>query len=286
MAQTVDLATPQPPQLPPIMPLVIAALKAFLGSQWFHTFLNAFLSGAATLYMAKQALPNIIPDLLKPPPHRLLPKPKKAEDAIGKIIFGNAGCTATIIGPVYHDDAELSILTAGHCVKVGAVGHMTLKDGRKLEVKCVSRDPKCDAAWLTAKNPGGDVPYLLLAEQAPQDGEVVWHQGYGIDKPGNRESGVFRGLNGDGLQCRFRLSVSPGDSGGGIILDSESKVISPVCCTTRLGGLGDVFGASPVHAAKIRPSRITAEFAEPLHYPVLPIEEIGVLPGPAIPPKM
>lgn len=273
-----DPVIPPPPPRPEIPQWIVTLLTfaaGFVKNPFFHTLLTAALAAMGTVYMAKQALPNWLPDIGRPLLPRILPKPKKAEDAIGKIIFGNSGCTATIIGPVNSADSKLDILTAAHCVKLGAKGTMTLKDGRKLPVHCVSRDPESDAAWLQAENPGGDVPYLLLADNNPNDGEIVWHQGYGIDRPGNRESGLFKGSRMQGLQCSFRLSVSPGDSGGGIILDSQSRVVSPVCCTTRLSAMGDVFGASPRSAARIRPTRKVDDVEPPIFYPVMPLEDDG-----------
>jgi len=269
--------TPPPPAPNPWL-LLGQSLLPMVKSPFFHSMLTALLAAFGTVYLAKQSLPAV-PDSLKPLLPHILPKPKKAEDAIGRIQFGNAGCTATVIGPVWNNDRQLDILTAAHCVKVGAIGKMWLKDGRTLTVKCVARDAKSDAAWLTADNPGGDIPYLLLADANPNDGEVVWHHGYGIDRPGNRESGIYRGIASDGLQCKFRLSVSPGDSGGGIVLDTEGRVVSPVCCTTRLSGVGDVFGASPASAAKIRPHSKASEREEPVIYPVLPMPDL-VAPGP------
>ncbi len=274
MAVETPPTTPPPPQPPPPQWIVIllTTLSAIVTHPFAKAILTAVLTAFGTVYLAKQALPeipNISPRGLFP---RIFPPKQKAEEAIGRIQFGNAGCTATIIGPVSPGDLKLDILTAAHCVKLNAVGTMKLKDGRSLAVKCVSRDANSDAAWLTADHPGGDVPFLLLADANPHDGEVVWHQGYGIDRPGNRESGVFRGSNGQ--QCKFRLSVSPGDSGGGIILDSQSKVVSPVCCTTNLSAMGDVFGASPQFAAMIRPKRSVSEDEPPLFWPVLPMPDL------------
>ncbi len=250
-----------------------ALLLSFVKSPLLHAFITALLGavsgGAATIYAAK----SMIPEFSLPSRPRLLPLPKRAEDAIGKIQFGNAGCTGTIIGPVRSDDKTLQILTAAHCVRVGDRGKMSLKDGRILEVKCVSRDADSDAAWLTAANPGGNIPYALLAEQLPSDGELVWHQGYGIDKPGNRESGVFRGITANGKQAEFSLSISPGDSGGGILLDRAGRVVSPVCCTTRLSGVGRVFGATPEASARIRPTTIETADEPTLYWPVLPVPE-------------
>lgn len=245
----------------------------FLQSWFLRTLMTVVITIVLCLFALKYAL-SVLPGLPHlPEPPRLLPKPRRAEDAIGKILFGNSGCTATIIGPVFSNDEKIDILTAAHCVKVGAVGKMQLKDGRLLKVTCVSRDPASDAAWLSADNPGGEVPYLLLADANPQAGEIVWHQGYGIDRPANRESGIFKGTNQSGLQCQFRLSVSPGDSGGGIILDSAGKVISPVCCTSKLGGMGDVFGACPASVAKLRPHSTVSFEEPPLSWPVLPVPE-------------
>lgn len=285
--KVIPMAVETPPTPPPApqIPQWIVTLMTFLAGSiknpFLHSILTAALAAFGTLYLAKQSLPNFIPN----GPHglipRILPKPKKAEDAIGRIQFGNAGCTATIIGPVSSDDLTLDILTAAHCVKVGAVGKMTLKDGRDLRVKCVARDATSDAAWLVADNPGGNVPYLLLADGNPQNGEIVWHQGYGIDKPGNRESGLFKGSASNGQQCQFRLSVSPGDSGGGIILDSLSRVVSPVCCTTRLSATGDVFGAAPEYVAKLRPKKHTSDEEPSLFYPVLPMPDLVLESPPA-----
>jgi len=274
---------PPPPPIPTWIVTLLTLLAATIKSPFLHSLITALAASFGTVYFASKALPNFLPDGKGLLP-RILPRPKKAEDAIGRIQFGNAGCTATIIGPVASDDRTLDILTAAHCVKVGAVGKMTLKDGRVLSVKCVARDANSDAAWLVAENPGGNVPYLLLADGNPQDGEVVWHQGYGIDRPGNRESGLFKGAASGGQQVRFRLSVSPGDSGGGIILDSDSRVISPVCCTTKLAATGDVFGASPEYVARLRPKRGASDEEPPLFYPVLPMpDEVGES-RPSLPP--
>lgn len=266
-------APPPPPPVPNVFLLLLQSLVPVVKSPFFHTVLTAILAAFSTVYVAKQSLPAV-PEGLRPLLPHILPLPKRAEDAIGRIQFGSAGCTGTIIGPVWSNDSKVDILTAAHCVKLGAVGKMTLKDGRILTVKCVARDPACDAAWLTADKPAGDVPYLYLAEGNPDPGEIVWHQGYGIDKPGNRESGKYLDVASGGKQCRFRLSVSPGDSGGGIILDADSKVVSPVCCTTKLSAVGDVFGAHPVFAAKIRPKRNDLAADETLFYPVAPMPEL------------
>jgi len=256
--------------LPPLGPLIGQLLLGFISSPWLRAIITAILSAFGTIQL--MSYPGCAPPPPPPPPpDKKDPPPiKEPPLAIGRIQFGSAGCTATIIGPVGAGDPKLHILTAAHCVNLGSIGTMSLKDGRKLGVTCVSRDPQSDAAWLTAIRPAGAVPWLLLADKNPEEGETVWHQGYGIDKPNSHESGKVLGITSGGQQCRFRLSVSPGDSGGGIILDANSRVISPVCCTTRLSGVGEVFGASPLLSAKIRPKTTTDDKTPFLIHPMTP----------------
>jgi len=199
-----------------------------------------------------------------PPPPPII-KPQARHDvpnAIGRISMGNTGCTATIIGPVADTDDKVAILTAAHCIQVGTKGRMKLKDGREFSFTCVSRDAKPDVAWLVANRPPGEVPYALLASTTPPVGSVVWHQGYGVDRPGNVEKGSFQGVNDASSQCMFTLSVSSGDSGGGIIALEDGSVLSPVCCTSRLSGPGRVYGATPMACAAARPKIVATSSVE------------------------
>ncbi len=191
-----------------------------------------------------------------------------SSDALGKLRIGSAFCTATVIGPLDEGDSHVDILTAAHCIKLNEAGLFTMSDGRVLHAKCIARDAASDCAWLRAVHPGGDVAYLLLADELPDVGEAVFHQGFGIDKPENKEVGLFKGVTGNGKQCNFRLSVSPGDSGGAIILDHNGRVVSPVCCTTRIAGVGDVYGATPKACAACRPQNRTSEDEPPLLNPI------------------
>lgn len=223
-----------------------------------------------TQYLGCSAHPitDKVPPFLRPHPKADVP------NAIGKISMGNVGCSATIIGPVADDDTQISILTAAHCIQVGKTGTMTLKDGRSFPFKCVSRDAGADAAWLTAVRPTGPVPFAFLAKQLPEKGADVWHMGYGIDKPGNVEKGTFTGVTADGKQCTFILSVSSGDSGGGIIATKDGAVLSPVCCTSTLSGRGKVMGSTPMNAAAIRPGNVAETTDEEMYRPIL------ILPSP------
>jgi hypothetical protein len=70
-------------------------------------------------------------------------------------------------------------------------------------------------------------------------------------------------------QIRYRLSVSHGDSGGGIVSTKDGKLLSPVCCTTRIAGVGDVWGASPrIIQEMITTPTAFASDLEPIQMPV------------------
>jgi len=225
---------------------------------------------AALLLLAASYLGCQPPAISFPKPDAVKPKLKvDVPNAIGRLSMGSVGCTGTIIGPVAEADAQIAILTAAHCIKVGGTGTMKLKDGRSFPFKCVSRNAAADCAWLVADRPPGEVPYALLATSLPEKGDEVWHMGYGIDKPGNVEKGTFEGVTGDGAQCVFHLSVSSGDSGGGIVHTNDGAILSPVCCTTRLSGPGNVMGSTPMNAAAIRPGRIASAVTEELLRPII-----------------
>jgi hypothetical protein len=53
--------------------------------------------------------------------------------------------------------------------------------------------------------------------------------GYGVDKPGNKETGhMVSGPDGNG-QLRMNLSVSSGDSGSGTIRADTGELVAVVC---------------------------------------------------------
>ena len=200
--------------------------------------------------------PSTIPTL---PPG----KPAPAADplaAIGQIQFGSAGCSATIVGP-RREDGRWDILTAAHCLKgQPESGRLKLRDGRVITVRAASQDARSDAAWLVTVDPHDSLPFALLADKLPEPGERVWHAGFGIDNPGIREDGeVVNGQNSDG-QTQFILSVSSGDSGGGIALDRTGRILSSVCCTEARGRKANCWGCSVESARRIRPKQLTDDF--------------------------
>lgn len=206
-----------------------------------------------------------------PPPPPKPPTPKtQPREALGRIRFGNSGCTATIIGP-RRADGRWNILTAAHCLSgVDAVGTFTMQDGRSFRVRCVAHDRTPDLAWLVTDESPAELPYARLAESVPPPGTKIWHSGFGIDKPGNLERGeVSGGVNSQGL-LSMRLSVSSGDSGGGIFREDTGELVSVVCCTQSRGVFTTMFGGTSVIAAKMKPTAVdSSDVWEPVPIPII-----------------
>lgn len=209
------------------------------------------------------------PDNRQPPPKPDKPLPPKPDNpqppapnppdnrgkldpinSVCRIQFGNAGCSATVIGP-RRDNNTYIVLTAAHCIPSNIrEGKLTVRDGSfSLKVFVRAIDRQTDCAWLVTEPTQRALAYSLLAEQLPPKNGEVWHCGFGFDKPGNVEKGYVLDPETNG-QTRFMLSVSSGDSGGGIFYND--RVISCVCCTTRIAGIGNVWGASILSILKLK----------------------------------
>ena len=195
-------------------------------------------------------------------------------NALGRIRFGTAGCTATVIGP-RRPDGRWDVLTAAHCVSgVGARGTLTLKDNRSVGIRVVAFHKTPDVAWCVTDDEVKDLPYAVIAESNPAVDTPVWHMGFGVDKPGNREDGtVAERENGQG-QLRMVLSVSSGDSGGGIFRADTNELVSVVCCTSGMARKVSMWGCSAEVARRTRPK--AADDADDAWVPVpIPICKDG-----------
>lgn len=222
---------------------------------------------------------EILPPVGAPPPKKPDdPKPGAAKPdapkAIARITFAPYGCTATPIWP-RRDDGKWDVLTAAHCVshvKVGSTGTMKMLDGRSFTVRVAAVNAQADVCWMTTEEVVADLPYAVLAADVPAAGTKIWHAGYGVDKPGNREEGeVLGGEDGNG-QIRMSLSVSSGDSGGGIFRVDSNELVSVVCCTSAKGFKTNVWGGSCKSAAKYRPTKSKTSEWDPIAIPeVLPL---------------
>ncbi len=211
--------------------------------------------------------PAPMPEPKPEPPRKPTPTPD-APAALVRIQIGNAGCTATVMGP-RREDGRWWLLTAAHCTRaVGDRGSARLKDGRTFGFHVATREPNADVAWLVSETNSDEYPFAVLAATSPAVGSKVWHAGYGVDRPGNREDGTVEAGPDQNGQVRFRLSVSSGDSGGGICLNERNEVISPVCCTTAKGQMAQVWGASPEACARARPTVMALEGWDPIDVPL------------------
>lgn len=245
--------------------------------QWLTTLATIALSVVAARYGIPIPPPPpidipapvvVLPPSPKPPigpENEASPQPAAA---IVRLSFTGVGCSGTVIGP-RRADGRWWVMTAAHCCKsVGQHGTIRFLDGRYVGVTVASIDAKPDVAWLVT-DPGAEVyPFALLARSSPAVGTKIWHAGYGVDRPGNREEGeVLAGPDTNG-QLRFRLSVSSGDSGGGILMNENGEVLSAVCCTSSRGQLADVWGVSPEAAARAKPTAMVLDNWAPSEIPI------------------
>lgn len=186
------------------------------------------------------------------PPEGTEPKPNPAK-ALGRITFGNSGCTATPIWP-RRPDGRWDIITAAHCMAgVGSRGVFYTQDGRKIPVRVTVHERSSDLAWLVTEEPVDHLEYAVLARSMPPAGTKVWHAGYGVDKPGNREEGTLVSPDAGNNQATYLISVSSGDSGGGIFRDDTGEWLGAVCCTRAKGVRATVWAGHALRAAALRP---------------------------------
>lgn len=257
-------------QLKPFLAALAAAILALLGNR---------LLPPATPPVAP---PPTAPTQPETPPTTPQPKPEPKPNtpaALARIQFGNAGCTATVIGP-RRADGRYWVLTAAHCVNgVGQRGTMKLLDGRVLGIQVAGLNKRADCCWCVTDTTTEVLPYAMLAENDPMPGTKVWHAGYGVHIPGNREDGVVVARSNTDGQLQFKLSVSSGDSGGGICVDESGRVVSCVCCTTAKGQMADVWGAGPKAIRESLPTTMALENEEwtPIDMPIRSLKDVPKL---------
>lgn len=162
-----------------------------------------------------------------PPPSPEPPKPHPSADpvaAISELRHGRAGCTCTVVGP-RPDAGRWFVLSAAHCVEGVSEATVTTKTGKSYRGLVIARDNCADLAVLVIDEPG-DLPHAVIASANPAPGTAIWHQGHGVDRPGNRETG--RTLSHGGCLSYMSLSVSSGDSGAGIFREDTGELVCVV----------------------------------------------------------
>ena len=210
--------------------------------------------------------PTPKPDDPVPPkkPTDATPDPHKA---VCKIRTSVGGCSATVIGPKRADGRYL-VLTASHCIRrTGEHVTMVFRDGRTAGAVVLSFDRKADWCWMITESNTDTYPYAILAESMPDNGVAIWHCGFGVDKPGNTEVGTVIGFDNTRNQTMMNLSVSSGDSGGGIFRKDDGTLISCVCCTYSSRDGGWTQGASIAAIREGIPEKVLGEEWNPVALP-------------------
>lgn len=210
-----------------------------------YIVIGGLLAGAATVVVPLAPGCNTPPPQPPPPPPPPTP-PGNPVDPVGatmRFSMGGVGCTCTLL----HErpaPGKYWILCAAHCVRGGpGTGQARLSDGRVLTWRLLRADARSDVALMIADGPDG-LPTAKIATAEPSVGTVVWHKGYGVNNPGNVETGTVSGGPDSNGQLAMRLNVSSGDSGSGIFRKDTGEVISVVCCyggnTTYGGGVASI----------------------------------------------
>ena len=194
-------------------------------------------------------------------------------EAICKLVKPGSYCSGTVVGRK-NANGSYTIVSAAHCYKsVGETVQVAMRDGTTCQACVVALDRKADCSILKTEPSKLILPYINVAKSTPEPGTKVLHAGYGRHNPGNTERGqIIAGPNADG-QVQYLLSVSPGDSGGGICVDSDGNLLSPVCCTTNLDHLGNVWGASPEMVQKMIREPTSFLDTPPMEMPIRKIGE-------------
>lgn len=213
----------------------------------------------------------ILPPSPQPPAPQPPSPPEPKPDALAAIVRLSAdgtGCSGVVIGP-RRADGRFWVLTAAHCVnRNGQHWLMRFRDGRSAGAVVVNFNRQADYAWCLTDSNTETLPFALLAESSPPPGTPIWHAGFGVDVPGNTEHGTVTGPPNTDGQIQMSLSVSSGDSGGGIAITADGRIVSCVCCTTRRGAKADVWGASTESIRRGQVAQVSLEEWTPLPIPL------------------
>jgi hypothetical protein len=228
---------------------------------------TAFVAAVLAVITNRQLPSPALPDTPADPPAMHTEPATDPRDAMGRLVMTGGYCSATPVSPLSKDRKQ-RLLSAAHCVKsIGEECQFVTRAGRMVKATVTAINRQADACLLVTEELREPLPYLSVATETPAVGATVFHAGFGSDQPGNTERGrIIQRDTGSG-QVMFELSVSPGDSGGGICVNSSGALVSPVCCTTRLAQLGQVYGARPEVVRQMLLSPVSFIDVQPMRMP-------------------
>lgn len=153
-----------------------------------------------------------------------------------RISHGRSGCSATCVGRDSVDGSYI-LYTAAHCVdRIGDIVTVHVDSNTRIRSTVIGLDKVSDACVIRTQPTRIRLYSSRVYSGKASNGVRVWHIGYGIDKPGNREEGSIIGYDSDRRQYMSDISVSSGDSGSGVHTVDGDYVVGTVCCTVSVGG--------------------------------------------------
>lgn len=224
-------------------------MKGIEWQSWLRNIVAAFIALAISRYFPDLPLPGLPSPVPPSPGHPVPEKPDTPQppsikaDPVGAIVkvrHGNSFCTGVHLGDILKSGHSY-FMTASHCTGgVGSSIEVELTTKQRINCMIVKRDTNADISICRAAMKA-DYPFAIISKTIPSKGEIVWHKGWGVNKPGNVEKGTVYQTPDNSKQTEFRILFSSGDSGAPIYLESTGEIIGVVCCTSgprSFGGHG------------------------------------------------
>lgn len=137
---------------------------------------------------------------------------------------GSGNCSITVIGPRASDGYYYALFSR-HCCRSRTTGFsVTVAHLKDHPAEIYARWADADIALIRFKS-DQDVPHALLSSSPPQKGDKVWHKGYGVNRPGNIESGKVLSVGSVSNAMSHTVLLSGGDSGSGLFLEGTMWLV-------------------------------------------------------------
>lgn len=125
------------------------------------------------------------------------------------------------------------VVTANHVVdRTNEPVTITDAEGRKSRGRVIARDKDADLALIQVEPPRPNRTVATIAAAPKPIGTAIYHHAHGMHRPQNLETGTVRTTYRTDGQDTFTLSVSAGDSGGGIFDAETGELVAVIAATT------------------------------------------------------